>query len=733
MTLNNSTRSVEYPGAGTVGPFAVPFKVFDKSHLIVTTMVDATGVVTTLTADDYEFTGAGLAAGSVTLDAVVAVGTTLKIRRAPPLTQLLSIRNQGPYDPARVEDRLDLMVMQVQGTVDDTEAMLAALEENLQAQLDNHETRITDLETIVATLQEAQEGALIPVPVLSDISVPTEDGGFLEWSAGLSYEYQVATDPGFAEEDLVPALRAVQIENPTELTSLIRFLESETTYYVRIRAVGLSLDGNEFPGDWSNTVSFTTAAAFSAQGGDSVTYDEATGYSTHVFDTDGDFEVLSGTQAVRALIVAAGGMGGGTNGSGNSCGGGGGGGVKEFFPEDWPAIDPDVYPVVVGAAATVPAANNVGVNGGDSSFNGQTATGGGFGGSLGNIEGDGGSGGGSLGITNGAGGRGKTNQGNDGGGGYTVGGVATGGGGGGGADRLVGEGERATGGVSGGKGGDGGPGYVSDIEGADAYYGAGGGGARPCDAFGVTADSTPGAGGTGGGGAGSNGNSQGAPATGVGCGGGGAHGNNRGGLGSNGRVVIKYFGRAADIDPIDPPIVLHGPIDFSDCERSHVVDGVTILCDSNAKTDTGIYPDYREYWCDGSGRVRSSRWDPAYSGEFGATGNDGILVFRFSEPIKYIKLTREVTPDVDGIPSFVLCDDYSVRPDPGSGVPGSTEDGSIIGLKTIVHPPTNLAAEETVEINYPAGFLTLVIFQSESLDPKRTSFFKDVYFTKLTD
>lgn len=728
MTLNNATRSVEYPGDDSPGPFAFPFKIFDETHLVVVrTTADDPPVETTLAlTTDYTVSGVRRANGSITLVDDLLTGETLSIRRRPPLTQLVSLRNQGPYYPDVVEDELDLLVMQIQGSADDVDAILDTFDERL----DGFDTRLTTLEELVATLLEAQGAAAIPVPTLSAIAAPTEDGGLLGWSAGISFEYQIATANTFLDDDIVPGLGAVLVENPTELVAMLRFLEPETQYYVRMRAVGLDGDSNEFAGEWSNIIGFMTIELFSAQGGDIVTYDEETGYSTHIFNTSGDFEVLSGSQSVRALIVAAGGMGGGTNGSGNSCGGGGGGGVKELFPADWPELTADVYPVVVGTAAVAPAANNVGVNGGSSSFNGQTSTGGGFGGSLGNIEGDGGSGGGSLGGANFTGGRGKTNQGNDGGNSHTV--TPSGGGGGGGADRLNGEGETATGGASGGYGGDGGPGYVSDIEGADAYYGAGGGGARPCDVFGVTVGSTPGAGGTGGGGAGSNGNSQGAPATGVGCGGGGAHGNNRGGLGSNGRVVIKYFGRAADVDVIDPPAVVHGPFNFPDCERENVRDGVTIMIDSNAKTDTGIYPDYREYRCDGSGDVQSSRWDEDYSGQNGATGNDGILVFRFSEPIVYFKITRKVEPGVVSGPRFYIMDDYSVRPDTSNPIVGSTADGAFINLKAAPTILMDMAEEEEMEFRLDSGFLCVVVWQT-NVPFVSTNKFKDLYFTTLAE
>lgn len=125
MTLSTLVSRVSYPGAGSTGPFAIPFKFFGTGptpntapHLLVTKR-SAIGVETTLTVTtDYTVTGAGDATGTLTLIVALAAGETLVIRRKPPLDQPMSIRNQGAYFPATIEDEDDRLVMQLQDLQD---------------------------------------------------------------------------------------------------------------------------------------------------------------------------------------------------------------------------------------------------------------------------------------------------------------------------------------------------------------------------------------------------------------------------------------------------------------------------------------------------------------------------------------------------------------------------------------------------------------------------------------
>lgn len=118
MTVATTNSRISYPGSGSTGPFAFPFRILSSADLLVTKRA-ATGVETTLAlTTNYTVSGVGEATGSITLTANLVVGETLVIRRAPALTQPVSIRNQGTYYPATIEDEFDRMVMQMQDQKD---------------------------------------------------------------------------------------------------------------------------------------------------------------------------------------------------------------------------------------------------------------------------------------------------------------------------------------------------------------------------------------------------------------------------------------------------------------------------------------------------------------------------------------------------------------------------------------------------------------------------------------
>lgn len=118
MTVATTTSRVSYPGAGSVGPFSIPYRVSAAADLLVTKR-DTDDVETTLAENtDFTVTGEGSATGTLTLLVALAVGETLVIRRAPALTQTTSLRNQGAYAASSHEDALDRIVMELQ-SVDD--------------------------------------------------------------------------------------------------------------------------------------------------------------------------------------------------------------------------------------------------------------------------------------------------------------------------------------------------------------------------------------------------------------------------------------------------------------------------------------------------------------------------------------------------------------------------------------------------------------------------------------
>lgn len=108
MTLTTTTVRNAYSGSGTTGPFPYSFRIFAATDLAVT-KTSAAGADTTLAYPaDYSVSGVGNATGgSVTLTTALATGEALTIRRAQPLTQTTSIKNQGPFLPETVETALD--------------------------------------------------------------------------------------------------------------------------------------------------------------------------------------------------------------------------------------------------------------------------------------------------------------------------------------------------------------------------------------------------------------------------------------------------------------------------------------------------------------------------------------------------------------------------------------------------------------------------------------------------
>jgi hypothetical protein len=271
------------------------------------------------------------------------------------------------------------------------------------------------------------------------------------------------------------------------------------------------------------------------------------GFTVYSF-TAGTGTIIPNFTADASYLVVGGGGGGGTsNLDDRGPGGGGGGGVLSGIIS---LVLGTPYDMEVGLggrggprqtqyAGNTPAPNTDtggnGLPGGDSSFNGIIAFGGGFGaGDYGASNGgNGASGGGSR--NTGAGGTGT--QGNNGGG------SASQGGGGGGGSGSVGSAGATNGGA-------GGAGTISTITGQTVYYGAGGGG-------GGASSSSGGSGGTNTGGAGGAGyaaavgfsataalGSDAIANSGSGGGGGGANSNTSqrgasGGNGSNGVVVLR--------------------------------------------------------------------------------------------------------------------------------------------------------------------------------------------------
>lgn len=117
MTLATTSNRIDYPGAGSAGPFAFPWRIQSTDDLVVIRR-SSTGAETDLAyTTDYALTAgvsAGDATGSITLVAVLAVGEILTILRQPATTQPSSFRNQAAYAGSSHEDALDRLAMEIQ-------------------------------------------------------------------------------------------------------------------------------------------------------------------------------------------------------------------------------------------------------------------------------------------------------------------------------------------------------------------------------------------------------------------------------------------------------------------------------------------------------------------------------------------------------------------------------------------------------------------------------------------
>ncbi len=233
------------------------------------------------------------------------------------------------------------------------------------------------------------------------------------------------------------------------------------------------------------------------------------------------------TVSIDYIIVGGGGGGGGFNAYA-----GGGGGAGEFITNT-DTFSVGSYNIVVGDGGIGGGPGAQGSDGTSSSFNGETAIGGGGGGdgnnTLNGRTGASGGGAGASNITAGTGGVGTA--GNNGGAGDTATADETGGGGGG--SGAVGDAGTGAG------GGDGGSGTSSTITGTSVFYAAGGGGGGSNAPAGEGGSSVGGAGGSsinGGTGEGSSAVAN----SGSGGGGGGGTGVGSGGDGADGVVILSY-------------------------------------------------------------------------------------------------------------------------------------------------------------------------------------------------
>jgi len=287
-------------------------------------------------------------------------------------------------------------------------------------------------------------------------------------------------------------------------------------------------------------ISMGQAIAMTASGGDE--YTPGDGWKYHVFTSNGNLTVSSGSDSVQYVVVAGGGGGGG----GDVGAGGGAGGYRSNVPgfpsgggaaaEGDMTLSPGSYAVVVGPGG--PGSGSSGSDasdGSDSSFNGIVALGGGGGASWGSATGrSGGSGGGS--VSTRAGASGTAGQGYAGASGRGGPHYPQGGGGGAGAP-----GENSRNNDFAGNGGFGVVNPFGEVTGIGerinrSYWLAGGGGG------GVESNAEVGRGGLGGGGIGGRQSPNTNPGNGSANtgGGGGGEDSGTGGTGGSGVVMLRY-------------------------------------------------------------------------------------------------------------------------------------------------------------------------------------------------
>ena len=371
---------------------------------------------------------------------------------------------------------------QVTGLAEDGDYLFRVYPSNIMGQVANATTLGSSINTWTAPT--------IPQGLTAVADPNNSEGIYVSWSASTAetptpvtaITYTLERSPN-GSSDWTAIQTGITTTNYLDSTNTIA-----TRYYYRVKSVNSAdssgysnVDDHLVP---DNPVTGYGNATKNADG-------NLTGYDYYKYTTAGTSSfVVDDTAEVRVLVVGGGGSGGGTHGKGGGAGG--------LVWTDAYNLSAGTYTVTVGAG-----------NGGTSSFDSTSATGGGSAG--------GNSGAGT--IKSGLTGTVSTAK--------TSGGNATYAGGGGAGAQFNGQG--AGGHPSGHGGGKGGDGYsITGMEFIDQYYGGGGGGGAGWNS-GV---STQGQGGQGGGGTGArdNGACGSAGTNGTG-GGGGAHCSPAGGTG----------------------------------------------------------------------------------------------------------------------------------------------------------------------------------------------------------
>lgn len=108
--LTTIAKAGPYAGAGTTGPFTVPFRFLDAAHLRVIRSVGNVETVLVL-GTDYTVSGVGATSGTVTLVAPLPVGQTLTVVRNVPATQEADYVPGDSFPAESHEGALDKLTM----------------------------------------------------------------------------------------------------------------------------------------------------------------------------------------------------------------------------------------------------------------------------------------------------------------------------------------------------------------------------------------------------------------------------------------------------------------------------------------------------------------------------------------------------------------------------------------------------------------------------------------------
>lgn len=123
MTISTTAASQIFLGNGVTASFDFSF-IADSADFIEIIYTDTTGTAVTLSPTQYTLVINAPAAGQIwgvggtvtypTIGSPIANGTSLTISRVLPLTQVITISNQGDFAPQVIEEAIDTLCMEVQ-------------------------------------------------------------------------------------------------------------------------------------------------------------------------------------------------------------------------------------------------------------------------------------------------------------------------------------------------------------------------------------------------------------------------------------------------------------------------------------------------------------------------------------------------------------------------------------------------------------------------------------------